>query len=578
MDDRLSRLESQVEALLRTVAGLERRLTAVETGATEGGLAADSAAQQPARSAPQARAPSSEATPTLSLVGRTLMVFGGAYLLRAFTADWGLLPLPAGVALGLVYASAWIVMADRAGAAGQRASAGFYGLSAVLIGCPLILEATVKFRLLSPPALSAAVLALFTALALVVAWRQLLGTLAWVATGGSLVTAFLLMLMTRDLVAFSGFLIPLGVAALWFGYLCDWRLLRWPAAMCADVAVAALTIRAADPRGPDSAAAVILVQLALVAAYLGSVVTRTLFLGRDVILFEVVQSVTVLLVGFGGAAYVAYATGSSIAALGVASLVFGAGSYAVAFAFVERRVQRRKNFYFYSSLAIVFVIVGTAFLLRAPTLGLLWGAFSIVAVWIGWRFSRATLNWHGMLYGVGASLASGLLLAGSLGLVRSAGQPWPAAGPAALIVLVMLAVAGGLTAPVTAARPYGWIPKFSLFAVVAWSTAGIVVMWLAPALAGTPGEGADAGAIATIRTAVLIAVLLLMGWLGRYRRLAEARRLVNPLLIATGVKMVVEDFQTSRPATLFLALALLGAALIVAPRLNRRHQATEGPP
>jgi hypothetical protein len=578
MDDRLSRLESRVEALLQTVADLQRRLTAVEAGAAEGWLAADSAAQQAARSAPQARASSAEATPPLSLVGRTLMVFGGAYLLRAFTADWGLLPLSAGVALGLLYASAWIVMADRAGAAGQRASAGFHGLSAVLIACPLILEATVKFRLLSPPALSAAVLALFTALALVVASRQRLGALAWVATGGSLVTAFLLMMATKDLVAFSGFLIPLGVAALWLGYLYDWRLLRWPAAMCADMAVAALMIRAAAARGPDSAAAVILVQLALVAAYLGSVVTRTLFLDRDVILFEVVQSAAVLLVGFGGAAYVAYATGSSIAAFGVASLVFGAGSYAVAFAFVERRVQGRKNFYFYSSLAIVFAIVGTAFLLPAPTLGLLWGALSIIAVWIGWQFSRATLSWHGMLYGVGASLASGLLLCGSQGLVRSAGQPWPAAGPAELIVLLMLAVSGGLTAPVTVARPYGWIPKFTLFTLVAWSIAGVVVMWLTPALAGTPGSGADAGVIATIRTAVLIAVLLLMGWLGRYRRLEPARRLVNPLLIATGVKMVVEDFQTSRPATLFLALALLGAALIVAPRLSRRHQSTENPP
>jgi hypothetical protein len=578
MDDRLSRLESRVEALLQTVADLQRRLTAVEAGAAEGWLAADSAAQQAARSAPQARASSAEATPPLSLVGRTLMVFGGAYLLRAFTADWGLVPLSAGVALGLLYASAWVVMADRAGAAGQRASAGFHGLSAVLIACPLILEATVKFRLLSPPALSAAVLALFTALALVVASRQRLGALAWVATGGSLVTAFLLMMATKDLVAFSGFLIPLGVATLWLGYLYDWRLLRWPAAMCADMAVAALTIRAADARGPDSAAAVILVQLALVAAYLGSVVTRTLFLDRDVILFEVVQSATVLLVGFGGAAYVAYATGSSIAAFGVASLVFGAGSYAVAFAFVERRAQRRKNFYFYSSLAIVFAIVGTAFLLPAPALGLLWGALSIIAVWIGWRFSRATLSWHGMLYGVGASLASGLLLCGSQGLVRSASQPWPAAGPAELIVLLMLAVSGGLTAPVTVARPYGWIPKFTLFTLVAWSIAGVVVIWLTPALAGTPGRGADAGTIATIRTAVLIAVLLLMGWLGRYRRLEPARRLVNPLLIATGVKLVVEDFQTSRPATLFVALALLGAALIVAPRLSRRHQSTENPP
>jgi hypothetical protein len=37
-----------------------------------------------------------------------------------------------------------------------------------------------------------------------------------------------------------------------------------------------------------------------------------------------------------------------------------------------------------------------------------------------------------------------------------------------------------------------------------------------------------------------------------------------------GLKMVAQDFKFSRPATLFIALALYGAALIIAPRL-RRH-------
>jgi hypothetical protein len=36
-----------------------------------------------------------------------------------------------------------------------------------------------------------------------------------------------------------------------------------------------------------------------------------------------------------------------------------------------------------------------------------------------------------------------------------------------------------------------------------------------------------------------------------------------------GLKMVVQDFKYSRPATLFIALAVFGAALIIAPRLRR---------
>jgi hypothetical protein len=41
------------------------------------------------------------------------------------------------------------------------------------------------------------------------------------------------------------------------------------------------------------------------------------------------------------------------------------------------------------------------------------------------------------------------------------------------------------------------------------------------------------------------------------------------LLVLIGLKMVAQDFKHSRPATLFIALALYGIALIVAPRLRR---------
>jgi len=51
-----------------------------------------------------------------------------------------------------------------------------------------------------------------------------------------------------------------------------------------------------------------------------------------------------------------------------------------------------------------------------------------------------------------------------------------------------------------------------------------------------------------------------------------------PLLVVTGLKMVAQDFGQSRPATLFIALALYGAALIVAPRLRRARKATGDSP
>jgi hypothetical protein len=58
--------------------------------------------------------------------------------------------------------------------------------------------------------------------------------------------------------------------------------------------------------------------------------------------------------------------------------------------------------------------------------------------------------------------------------------------------------------------------------------------------------------------------------MGRHARFREWGWLVYPLLVGIGLKLVTQDYKHSRPATLFIALDLYGAALIVAPRLRRR--------
>jgi hypothetical protein len=63
---------------------------------------------------------------------------------------------------------------------------------------------------------------------------------------------------------------------------------------------------------------------------------------------------------------------------------------------------------------------------------------------------------------------------------------------------------------------------------------------------------------------------LLVAWISRRARFREWAWLVYPLLVLIGLKMVAQDFKYSRPATLFIALAVYGTALIVAPRLRRR--------
>ena len=57
---------------------------------------------------------------------------------------------------------------------------------------------------------------------------------------------------------------------------------------------------------------------------------------------------------------------------------------------------------------------------------------------------------------------------------------------------------------------------------------------------------------------------------GRAPRLREASWLVYPTLALGGVKLLAEDFPHSTAATLFIALAMYGGALIAAPRLIQR--------
>jgi Ni/Fe-hydrogenase subunit HybB-like protein len=107
--------------------------------------------------------------------------------------------------------------------------------------------------------------------------------------------------------------------------------------------------------------------------------------------------------------------------------------------------------------------------------------------------------------------------------------------------------------------------------VLVLSAGGTLVGYLAPALGRRPDGSIDPGMLATIRTGVLAIAALLAAWVGRHARFREWDWLVYPLLVGIGVKMAAQDFMHSRPATLFVALALYGAALILAPRMRRRQ-------
>ena len=573
MTDRLSDLEVKVAGLADSVQALERRLDALERARPSAAARRPAAARD--ATAVQVRSDLAAASSAVTFVGRTLLVLAGAFVLRALT-DSGTIPVWLGIALGLAYAGTWVALADRAGQAGAKASAAFHGASAVLIGFPLLYEATTRFALL-PPFASAALLAVLTGVALGVAGRRQLVALGWLVALAGMPIAAALASATGRLAPFTIYLVLLGVGTLWLGYVRDWHALRWPTAVAADLAVAVVAFRAVAPGAVEGPGTALAVQSSLLALYLGSIAARTLVLGRGVVPFEAVQTPAAIAVGLGGAALVALRSGSGAAGFGVTGVLFGAASYAVAFAFVERRQHNRANFTFYTSVAIVFVVVGVALLLSGVARDVVWAALAVAAA-LAWRRTlRRTLAAHGAVYAIAAAVGSGLLGHAAEALVASPAAPWTPIGPGPVLALLGAAVTSWLTGdPAWRPSPGERLPRLLLVAATAVGAAGVLVGWLAPTAAGVPGAGADAGAIATVRTAVLVAGAMGLAWAGRQAAWTEAGWLAYVAMAGIGVKILFEDLPRSRPATLFLAFGLYGAALILFPRL-RRPRGPEAP-
>src|SRR5206468_6926962 len=131
MADHLSPFESNTDAVLRRLDEIDHRLRALE--ARLEGLRApvlDAPLAEPTGSSDRfGSRPGLSSGTIASFAGRTCLVLGGGYLLRAL-ADFGVLPLPFAVALGQLYALSWFFVADRAGKSGKATSATFAGLAA----------------------------------------------------------------------------------------------------------------------------------------------------------------------------------------------------------------------------------------------------------------------------------------------------------------------------------------------------------------------------------------------------------------------------------------------------------------
>lgn len=578
MDDRIDRVESGVDELRRAIQSLQRRLEVLEARIGTGSVPAlQSVVEETAEQRQEAAAADAavkdpyDPIAILTLIGRLFLVLAGGFFLRAMT-DTGVIALPVGLGLAFVYALVWLFMTDRAAGRGQEPSALFHALAAAMVAFPLLVEATMRFKVLTG-ATSALGIAVVAAVMLAVAWRQRLYLVAWLAVVAAVLTSFALLVKTGVVAPYAFFLIIFGLVTLWLSYWREWRGIPWPAALAADIAVVGVTLRAFAPEHQDSPETAMLLQSLLLGGYVVSAAIRTLVRGQRISYFEMVQTATALLVGLGGAVFLTRTTGTIPVALGVASLAFGIGCYGIVVSVVEKREDSAWNAYFYSSLALVLVLTGLSLVLAEPWPAIVLALLGALEAWLWSRGGRPFALLHSAAYLFAAGSVSGALLYCIGALALTPEGPWVLPG-AAMPVLV---VAAGLSAWLASLRPSSdgalveSVLRFVIMLVFVTAAGGCVIGYLAPVTGGLGDGTVDAGVLATVRTSVLSVATLLLAWLGRRQRFRECGWLVYPLLVAIGMKMVTQDFQASRPATLFVAMALYGAALIVAPRLRRRR-------
>jgi len=564
--------DSRVEELEHRLAAVELRLGQLETRGATPHQAGDREA--PELPAPREKVISLEGF-SLALVGRLFLVLAGAFALRAIT-ETGAFPQIIGTALGFAYAVLWLLLAGRAAGSNQPMHATFHGVASAIIGFPLLWESTVRFKVISVE-LGAAALGVFTALALAIALRRNLRQLAFIFAIGAAGTALALAVATKMLIPFAAFLLLLGLATMWVDYLSRWSGPGLISAIVIDgfVLLMTLMVLVGDQEQVGqiiNPALLVALQLALMLLYIGSFGIRTLTKGRDLHTFEILHGVAVSLIGLGGAVTVTHATGLSGVGFGLVSLLLGAGCYGISFAVLDRHLGSRVNFIFYTTLALTFTGVAIGELLHEPLRTLTFSAAAIVVVWLGARRDRATLSMHGAVYVGAAAITSGLAFHSITALVAPTleGPGWIT--PAALAALAVAAICAGF--PVAShGRTWGRLahgPRLVWLLVAAVGTGGVVVSMLATLLPRTAEATIEPGAQAAMRTCVLALTAVGLALLGRWPRCAEASWLVYPVLVAGGLKLLVEDVRAGRASTLVVSLAFYGGALIVAPWIVRR--------
>jgi hypothetical protein len=505
-----------------------------------------------------------------ALIGKALLALAFAYLLRALT-EMKYLPLHAGVALGIVYALAWLLFASRADSS-EKLTAGIRAISSTLILIPLLWEAQIRFQALSTWT-TAFVLVLFSIFGLGISWRKNLSAVAWVATLAGTFTVWVLLVATRDLAPFTCALLALAAAVEVSACLEHWLRERWIIAALTDLAVVLVTYLVTQKQGlPEGYAAVgrpavLAFQIALLVIYLSSTVVRTVGRGFVITGFEIGQCVLAFVIAGWGALRVTQGHATAVIIVGCFCIVCCAACYTVAFLFHTRVQDTERNFYTYATFGLVLAIAASSLLLHGIALVLLWSALAVIFAAAGRRAGRMTLKWHGVVYLMSAAAVSGAGPALASRFLRSvshddAGGPtWVVTAAAVLAYLVVHRRAGDAD---WSYRLVALVLSAAAALTIAVSAAGVAVR-LCP---GSIGPPASPHFCATMFTAILTVLAIALAWAARKRRIWELIWVPYILIALATVKLFVQDLRGGHVLGIVISLLFYGSALVLLPRFT----------
>lgn len=563
-DERLAGVEARM-------AAIEARLERLEAGADlrpESAAVAEADEERLRSVLASVREPGS----FLSLAGRSFLILGGAFLVRAVT-EAGWLPTLAGVFLGGAYAGIWLALADRSGGRGRADEATTYAALAIVCGLPLAWEGAARFGVL-PPALATALVVALAAAALAIAERRGLRVSIWITSLAALVALAALTFSTHALVATAGGAVVLGLAAVWLAYgRRGWTALRWPTAIAADVAVSLAIFLVTRAEGPPasygdlSLASVWVLAVAFAAAYLGAFTLRTFRLGQDIGLFVAVQGFVAAWIGLGGAASVARRAERGLAATGGVAMLVAFATYAAAIVLLERRPELRRSFRFATSLALLLLVWGSTLLASGDALAWLLSVLAVAAAALSIRYGRASLAVHAALLAAATGVASGLhrgaaaAFAGVPDALAAIGpRAWLPPAIAASLVYLLLWRGGDLARPARRAAA-------ALAAVVAALAIAVFVIVVA---ASSAGLAATPPALALLRVVVISAAAVLLAALRRFDPFAPLAGVPLAALVAAAATLGFGLARNGGAAALFAGFAIFGLALLAVARLGRR--------